>query len=263
MSLKSRRLGKGRWVLGDCLEALKRLPDNCIDMVLCDLPYGTTELKWDKVLPLDILWQEYIRICKGPAAIVLTANQPFTSKLIMSNLPMFKYTWIWEKNKVTGFALAKCRPLKVYEDICVFSKYAAAYHPKIKNIMNYYPQGLTSINKTCKNTKGKYKSSLLSPRPSLKAEYKQTQTGYPKNVLKYDCHHKGFHPTQKPVPLFEYLIKTYTKENDIVLDNCAGSGTTAIAAINTKRRWLCIEKDKEYSNKALNRIREHLKDANI
>lgn len=223
------------------------IPDKSIDLILCDLPYAVTDCKWDTVIPYDLLWEQYHRIIKEKGAIVLTAIQPFTTKLIMSNMRQFRYCWYWKKNAPTGFAFAKYQPMRIIEDILVFYKKAPKYNP----------QGLKKIEPKVKlrRNSGKdciYKSSTLSKEHIV--EY----SNYPKNILEFKKD-RGLHPTQKPVALFEYLIKTYTDKGDTVLDNCIGSGTTAIACINTERKFIGFEKDKEYFRIATNRIREHAK----
>jgi site-specific DNA-methyltransferase (adenine-specific) len=239
---------------GDCLEEMRHIPDKSIDMILCDLPYGTTACKWDVIIPFDKLWEQYKRIVKPNAAIVLTASQPFTSQLVMSNLEWFKYEWIWNKNMVAGFVQAKNKPMPKHENILVFSDGVTYHEEKTENRMRYFPQGLIEINKSvvCKITD---RPSALKLSKASKSEYIQTHSNYPNTVLNFDCERK-FHPTQKPVALFEYLIKTYTNEGDLVLDNCAGSGTTAVAAINTNRNYICIEKEKEYFDIACDRINQ-------
>ena len=231
---------------GDCLELMQHIPDKSIDMILCDLPYGTTACKWDTIIPLDKLWEQYERVIKDNGAIVLTASQPFTTKLINSNIKNFKYTWVWEKSRFANQMLAKKQPLKIHEDICVF----------YKKQVNYNPQGLIEINKTTKQGK---KISDNNGGGTRKTSYKQTHTNYPRTILKYKSEGKTIHPTQKPVALFEYLIKTYTNEGETVLDNCMGSGTTAIACINTKRNYIGFELDEEYYNLANERISKTLK----
>lgn len=234
-----------------------RIPDKSVDMILCDLPYGTTALKWDAVIPFEPLWEQYERIIKDTGAIVLTASQPFASALVMSNPKLFKYEWVWVKNNSTGFQLAKVMPLKKHESILVFSK--ANTYPRSKSIVNYYPQGLKELNKV--NKRGR-KGDYLTDSGVKQNEYIQKYTNYPVSVLEFAKDSKTIHPTQKPVALFEYLIKTYTKENDVVLDNCIGSGTTAIAAINTNRNYIGFEIEKEYFDKANERIENHLKEIN-
>jgi site-specific DNA-methyltransferase (adenine-specific) len=235
---------------GDCLELMKDIPDKSTDMILCDLPYGTTACKWDTIIPFEPLWEQYKRIIKDNGAIVLTASQPFTSALVMSNIKMFKYEWIWRKTKANGFMNVKKMPLKDIENICVFYR---------KN-PTYNPQGLINFNKTIKNSKSKtINDDYISGQNGgaiKKSHYIQKFTNYPRQVLDFGIEPKPLHPTQKPVALFEYLIKTYTNEGDLVLDNCIGSGTTAIACINTHRKFIGIELIPEYCKIAIKRIEE-------
>jgi site-specific DNA-methyltransferase (adenine-specific) len=229
---------------GDCLEVMREIPDKSIDMILCDLPYGTTACKWDTIIPFDELWAQYERVIKDNGAIVLTASQPFTSALVMSNPKLFRYEWIWEKDQGRNFQLAKKQPLKITESILVFYKKLPAYNP----------QGLIKLDKPIvksNRNKGGRLSHLSSE--SKRDVYTQEYTNYPKNLVKINSE-RGFHPTQKPVALFEYLIKTYTSENEIVLDNCIGSGTTAVAAINTGRQFIGIEREPDYVAIANKRI---------
>ncbi len=221
--------------LGDCLDIMKSIDNKSIDMILCDLPYGiTARNKWDSVIPFNQLWEAYLRIIKDNGAIVLTAVQPFASILVNSNIELFKYEWIWEKTKKTGFLNAKKQPLRNHEQVLVF----------YKNQPIYNPQGVSNIEKLC--NRGNDPDGVGSNYNSANPIYTQTQTGYPASVLKIPSEGNTVHPTQKPVKLFEYLIKTYTNENDLVLDNCMGSGTTCIAAKNLGRRYIGIEKDKSY-----------------
>ena len=236
-------------MLGDCLEKMKEIPDGSVDMVMADLPYGTTACKWDSVIPFEPLWAAYRRVCKKNAAIVLTASQPFTTVMINSNFAQFKYCWIWEKSVCGDVFNAKNKPLKKHEDICVFSEGTTANGSDRK--MPYYPQGLRAINKKVKNTETV--RAFFAPRPSHKAEYVQESTGYPTSVLRFD-NDKGLHPTQKPVALMEYLIRTYTNEGQTVLDNTMGSGTTGVACVNTGRRFIGIERDETYFKIAQERI---------
>ena len=226
---------------GDCLEKMKDIPDGSVDMVLCDLPYGTTACKWDSVIPFEPLWEQYRRIAKKNAAIVLTASQPFTTALIASNLKEFRYCWVWEKQQPTGFLDARRKPMKAHEDVCVF--YAAT--------ATYNPQGLEEIApRTVKrtNTGGVYGKAAGTASV-------QRFTNYPRSVLKIDrVTHGQVHPTQKPVALMEYLIRTYTNEGETVLDNCMGSGTTGVACVNTNRNFIGIELDKGYFDIATKRI---------
>lgn len=244
-------------IQGDCLEVMKGILDGSIDMILCDLPYNVTEFKWDGFIPFDKLWIEYERIITNTGAIVLTACQPFTSHLILSNPSLFKYTWVWIKNEAFNFVHCKNAPMRKTEDVCIFSK-GKIKHRGQSDRMVYNPQGLIPFNKkVCglKKGKGNGKSFGIS-RPSFKEEYIQEFTNYPSNILEFGIDFKErLHPTQKPVALFEYLIKTYTNEGELVLDNCIGSGTTAIAYINTNRNYIGIEKKPEYVEIARKRIR--------
>jgi len=240
--MKFKDFATGRFYNEDCFEAMKEIPDGVIDMVLCDLPYGTTQNKWDSVLDLEKLWKEYWRVCKPDAAIVLTAAQPFTSNLIVSQINNFKYEWIWIKTRPVGHLNAKKMPMAAHESVTIFCKNLTPYNPQD---LVYKPR----INKRT-STKGNYGDAG-------KENYSEF-TNYPRTTIEFDANQSDkIHPTQKPVALFEYLIKTYTNENELVLDNTAGSGTTAIAAINTNRKWVCIEKETEYYDKAINRIINH------
>lgn len=239
---------------GDCLELMKDIPDKSIDMILCDLPYGTTACKWDVVIPFESLWEQYNRIIKDNGAIVLFGSEPFSSKLKCSNLNLFKYDWIWKKSRTVGFLNAKNAPLKDYEIISVFSKGTTANGSK-KN-MKYYPQGLIEINKPKKSVK-QTNDTIVGNRPSRNKDYIAKYTNYPKAIIQFNNERKQLHPTQKPVPLLEYLIKTYTNENEIVLDNCMGSGSTGVACLNTNRNFIGIELDKEYFEIAKNRIKNN------
>lgn len=233
--------------LGDCLELMKEIPDKSIDMILCDLPYGTTKLKWDSIIPFDKLWEQYERIIKGNGAIVLFGTEPFSSKLRASNLTLFKYDWYWRKSKPVGFANAKKMPLKEVETISVF----------YKKLPTYNPQNIVKINRVNNNSTKTQKGNNLSALNggSFKTNsYVQEYTNYPRQVLEFGVEGKPLHNTQKPIALLEYLIKTYTNEGDVVLDNCIGSGTTAVACINTKRNFIGIEKEEKYYNIADERI---------
>ena len=262
---------------GDCLEIMKDIPTGSVDMILCDLPYEVTALKWDKIIPLEKLWEQYERIIKDNGAIVLTATQPFTSKLVMSNPKLFKHEWIWEKQKANNFMGAKYQPLKYHENVLVFSKGKVNYHPQkykvleIEELMEMDKKELTKVMKDRDYDRfGKIDRRKTINNSNSKKEYLGTEvkrsrskdTGYrnPKSVLKINKEINGLlHPTQKPVALFEYLIKTYTSEGETVLDNCMGSGTTAIAAINTDRNYIGFELDEEYYNLANERISKTLK----
>lgn len=227
----------------DCLEGMKLIPSKSIDMILCDLPYGITRNKWDAIIPLDLLWAQYERIIKDNGAIVLTAQTPFDKILGASNLKLLKYEWIWKKNKATGHLNAKKMPMKNHENILIF----------YKKLPIYSPQGIKTLDKPIVSS-----STNSTNYGAGKDKFIQTQTGYPKSILEFDSEVNTVHPTQKPVALFEYLIKTYTNEGETVLDNCMGSGTTAIACINTNRNYIGFELDSEYHRLIEERIEEHI-----
>lgn len=233
---------------GDCMEIMKEIADNSVDMILCDLPYGTTQCKWDTVLPLEDLWKEYHRICKPNAAIVLTAAQPFTSALIMSNPKYFKYNWVWEKSKATGYLNAKKMPLRAHEDVCIFYKKPPVYNPQMVEGTPYNKGSAhrpTDVYGSQRETLVKNDSGLRYPRT---VQYFKTA----------ESEGKVLHPTQKPLALFEYLIRTYSNEGDLILDNCIGCGTTAVACINTNRDYIGIELEEKYYNITLERIQKAL-----
>lgn len=232
---------------GDCLELMKEIPDDSIDLILADLPYGTTYSSWDSIIPFEPLWEQYRRIAKDDAAIVLTSNQPFTSALVMSQPKLFRCEWVWDKTNASNFANAKRQPLKQHETVLVFSKKASRYFPQMVKGKPNHSQGGSKINKS--------DTRLISGRsPDDLSGLK-----YPKTILDFPKHSSqvGLHPTQKPVALMEYLIRTYSREGELVLDNCIGSGTTAVAAINTKRRWIGMEKEDKYFEIARDRIANH------
>jgi len=238
---------KNKIILGDCLKIMKQIPDKSVDMILCDLPYGTTACKWDTIIPFEPLWKIYKRIIKDNGAIVLTASQPFTSALVMSNIKMFKYEWIWEKQKASNFMSMKYQPAKYHENILVFSKGKTIYNPIMWETKNIDKRKI--INNPINN-----KESHLGKID--RTRNKDNGERYPKSIIKINKSiNKNLHPTQKPVALFEYLIKTYTNENDLVLDNCAGSGTTGVACINLKRNYILIEKDEKYYEIIKDRIK--------
>lgn len=236
----SEAIGSGVWHIGDTFDVMRTLPTASVDMILCDLPYGTTQNKWDSVLPLDRLWAEYWRVCKPNAAIVLTAQPPFDKLLGASCLPYMKYEWIWEKTLATGHLNAKKQPMKAHENVLIFYRQQCVYNPQMTPGERYAVGGGSSKmdNYGAFSAKRENDGSLR----------------YPRSVLKLPGNVGGFHPTQKPVALFEYLIRTYTNPGDTVLDNTAGSGTTAVAAEQSDRRWICIERDEEYSMRAIARL---------
>ena len=232
----------------DCLAGMQAIEDKSIDMILCDLPYGVTSCRWDSVLPFDQLWKQYERIIKDNGAIVLTAIQPFTTALIQSNRKLFRYCWYWHKNCPTGFANAKKQPMRCIEDVVVFYKKPPVYHP----------QGLIRLDKP-KYHKGSGKKNGEVYSHGLASDYVTEYINYPRNLLEVPCE-RGLHPTQKPVSLFEYLIRTYTDEDAFVLDNCMGSGTTAVACIRSGRNYIGFELDAKHYEIACKRIENELAD---
>jgi site-specific DNA-methyltransferase (adenine-specific) len=229
---------------GDCLEIMKDIPDGSIDMVLTDPPYGTTACEWDSIIPLEPMWEQLKRIIKPNGPIVMTASQPFTTTLIASNMKMFKYCWVWEKDQGVNFQLAKKQPLKIHEDICVFYSSQPTYNP----------QGLQDCE-IIKSNKGKGGTLEHCSSEGKRKHYMQTKKGYPRTIQKF-LRDRGLHPTQKPVALMEYLIKTYTNEGETVLDFTMGSGTTGVACVNTNRNFIGIELDPTYFEIAKRRIED-------
>jgi len=242
----------------DCLEGMKRIPDKSIDMILCDLPYGITACKWDTIIPFEPMWEQLHRIIKPNGAMVLFGSEPFSSALRMSNIKHFKYDWIWEKTRTVGFLNAKNAPLKRHEIISVFSLGTTANCSK--NRMEYNPQGLIEINKKRRSV-SQIGDTVVGSRPSRSKDYVAKYTGYPDTVLRFSNEAKQEHPTQKPIALLEYLIKTYTNEGEMVLDFTMGSGSTAIACINTGRNFIGFELDKHYCEIANERIQKALADS--
>lgn len=228
---------------GDCLALMASIPDGSVDMILCDLPYGTTQNKWDAIIPFGPMWEQYARICKGP--IVLTASQPFTSALVMSNPKWFRHEWVWEKNKASGHLNAKRRPMRAHEDVLVFSEKAFKYNPQ-----------MTEGHKPGNYAKRVGYSPCYGAQVST--EYGGATVRYPRTVQKFDILNNDSpektHPTQKPVALMEYLIRTYSNEGDTVMDNCMGSGTTGVACANTGRDFIGMEKYPIYFAAAKARI---------
>src|SRR5699024_5468895 len=242
---------------GDCLEIMKDIPTGSVDMILCDLPYEVTDLKWDKIIPLEKLWEEYERDIKDKGAIGLTAIETFASVLTSSKINKYRPEWILNKEVAADFIQAKNQPIIVHEKVLVLSKNKVAYNPIMTEAV---PENIrpSATNKQKTNFLGKVGMGEFKVSKGY-----NPQKRYPKSIITYngrkgDCNNvKRVHPTQKPVPLFEYLINTYTQEGEIILDNCIGSGTTAIASINTNRNYIGIEKEKEYVDIANERINNH------
>ena len=239
-----------RLLYGDCLKLMKDIPSGSVDLVLCDPPYGTTACAWDKVPPLDRLWAEYDRLLKPNGAAVLFAAQPFTTDLIQSNRKAFRYCWYWVKNQPTGFAYARYQPMRRVEEICVFYRRKATYNPQgLDPVYNAKPQKKRELPK----------GTSVYHMNTLAKEYTTHYTNWPKNVLEYNTE-RGLHPTQKPVPLLEYLVKTYTDEGDTVLDSYMGSGSTGVAVARVGgRHFIGIERDAKYYDIAQKRIEGELR----
>lgn len=236
----------------DCLEGMKRIPDKSIDMILCDLPYGTTACKWDVIIPFGPLWVQYERIIKDNGAIVLTASQPFTSALVMSNQKMFRYEWIWEKDRPSNPLLANKRVMPQHENILVFYKRQPTYNPQKETRLE------KNRRKPDEDLRHSHTTDTKGDTVLHRSVFNADPLRHPYTINFFPCVKNGStHPTQKPVALFEYLIKTYTNEGETVLDNCMGSGTTAIACINTNRNYIGFEKEEKYFNIIQERIKKH------
>lgn len=239
----------GTIVHGDCLDVMPDIESGSVDMILCDLPYGTTACSWDDIIPLESLWDQYKRVIKDNGAIVLTASQPFTSKMVMSNLDMFRYEWIWDKHIPRGMSQAKHQPMRKHESVLVFSKeYPFRYYP-IKTKRDK-PVTVKNYQKNENSFHGNYKDNN---NKIYTYRYKN-----PTTIIEncWEANKGKLHPTQKPVALFEYLIRTYTNKDSLILDNAAGSGTTGVAARKLKRRYILIEKEKEYYEIAKERVQK-------
>ncbi len=238
-------------LFGDCLERMKEIPDGSVDLILTDPPYQSTSCSWDSMIPFEPMWEQLKRIIKSNGAIVLFGSEPFSSMLRCSNLKMFKYDWVWNKTKPQGFLNAKARPLVEHELIHVFSSGTCTSTSKT---MTYNPQGLINVDVLLKNTD----TESMGKRKSRKSgsEYKQTQSNYPRSILRYAHDQSKLHPTQKPVALLEYLIKTYTQEGETVLDFTFGSCSTGVACLNTNRKFLGIEMEEKYFDIGVKRMQE-------
>ena len=243
---------------GDCIEKMKDIESGSIDMILTDPPYGTTACKWDSIIPLEPMWEQLKRIIKPNGAIVMTASQPFTSVLTCSNLKQFKYSWVWRKNRATGHVHAKNRPMKQHEDVCVFSEGNTLHKGQSKNRMDYHPQGLIELPKgTKRRTRNDAGDNAVMGKRKSHKETECTHSNYPISIIDFSVdvnNGQRVHPTQKPVALMEYLIKTYTNESETVLDFTMGSGSTGVAAKNLNRNFIGTELDEGYFNIAKDRI---------
>ena len=237
------------WLMhGDCLDRMKEIPDGSVDMILADTPYGTIACKWDSIIPLEPMWEQLKRVIKPNGGIVLFGAQPFTTTLIASNMQMFKYCWVWNKIRGTNFFAAKFQPLNNTEDIVVFS--TGGCNNGTKTPVPYYPQGVVECTKKNKSGGGK----VGVAHGTVERNYTQKTTGYPFKILEFSYEKRTVHPTQKPVALLEYLIKTYTNEGETVLDFTHGSGSTGVAAVNTGRKYIGVEMDDHYFNISKERI---------
>ena len=241
----------------DCLIGMQEIPSGSVDLIICDLPYGTTNCAWDVIIPFDKLWEQYKRICKPGAVILLFGSEPFSTYLRLSNMDWWRYDWIWKKNSSAGFVHAKNRHLKNFEIISAFCQYGIGHETTMGGKrMPYFPQGIRRINKIAHNLIKE--GGVIGFRPSHKATFIQEYENYPKAVLDFNADPGSWHPTQKPMALIAYLIRTYSNPGDTVLDNCMGSGTTAVAAIRTGRNWIGYEMNTEFYTKAERRIKETL-----
>ena len=249
---------------GDCLEEMDKIVDDSVDLIVTDLPYGSTKCKWDTIIDMDALWKQYTRILKKPHGVVaLFGQQPFTSRLISSNYKWFKYNIIWKKNKTTQYLLANYRPMKCTEDVAIFSPGGAAAASKKKGNMTYNPQGLVPVNIKKKNSEKRIGKMLnqshhLGPNNKLtgNSEYSQKFTNYPTEFIEFNIESDTIHETQKPVKLLEYLTKTYSHEGGVVLDSTMGSGTAGVACVNTNRKFIGIELEQKYFDLAKKRIED-------
>lgn len=248
-----RKIGNSTLYCGDCFDFMPLIPTGSIDAIIADLPYGTTQCKWDTVLPFEQLWAEYKRLIKPNGVVVLFGSEPFTSLLVTSNLKMFKYNWIWQKTNATGFFDAKKKPLNDNETISIFYEKQPTYNPQMTVAEKIHKRGLVK--------------RIKSDCYGHEKDYVQIDTGmrYPKRIIEIcNANKNGIkHPTQKPVALMEYLVRTYTNEGDTVLDNTMGSGTTGVACMNTNRAFIGIEKEKKYFDIAAKRISETVNQTSI
>lgn len=247
---------------GDCLDVMQQIDDNSIHMILCDLPYGTTKNKWDSSIDLKLLWSHYERIIKNNGVIALMAQPPFDSTVITSNKKLFKYKWYWQKEMGTGHLNAKYQPMKNVEEILIFTKGATSYTKNQDRKSPYFPQMRTGFSEY-ETQKGSLSDNYDKDYTDEPIVTKSTGERYPLSLIEFQRDKEKFHPTQKPVALFEHLVKTYTTEGETVLDNCIGSGTTALACINTNRDYIGIEKEWKYCEIANKRIDQLLENRMI
>lgn len=263
-------MNRDKLILGDCLDIMHSIPDKSIDCIICDLPYHISACKWDCLIPFDKLWQQYKRIIKPNRAICLFGVQPFTSALVNSNLPWYKYNWVWYKHSGSNFLSSHLQPLKVTEDICVFADGATSYTKKGEHVL-YNPQFTEGKPYVCKSGKQRADTAIVRDKPDAKSKQggwitKSDGRRYPTNVLDFPKDKSGvkrYHATAKPVDLLRYLIRTYSNEGDIILDNTMGSASTIIAAIREKRHWIGIEKDPAIFEVAKKRVEEELKNPSL
>lgn len=259
MSFETVTIGDCTLSLGDCMNLMNYIPDRSVDMILCDLPYGTTACKWDSVIPFEPLWAQYKRVIKHNGAIVLFGSQPFTTVMISSNIKDFRYEWIWEKNLSGGFILAKKQPMKYHENVCVFYSAQPTYNPIFENYSESTNKRFSRNGKV--NSQKMVSAGYINEIQNVKkvnGEINIQRGAYPKSIKRFSCVQNAnktrVHPTQKPVALMEYLIRTYTNEGETVLDNTMGSGTTGVACLNTNRKFIGIERDDKYFYIARQRI---------
>ncbi|SCX19769.1 DNA-methyltransferase [Agrobacterium rosae] len=248
------KIGNGAFLNGDCLDVMKDIPTGSVSAVISDLPYGSTACAWDSIIPWEPLWEGILRVCKPNAAIVLTAQQPFTTALISSKMDLYRYSWLWHKNRATSPFNAKKMPLKTFEDVCVFYRHLPTYNA----------QGIIKTAPKEKTRASAKPGGVYGDRDTLAGSYITDTTEWPRDILKFPNDYtkyglpKPWHPTQKPVSLFEYMVRTYTDENELVLDVTAGAGTLAYAAELSNRRWICIERDRDYYQRGTNELKGFL-----
>ncbi len=244
-----------RLILDDCMVAMPTLPDRSVNAIIADLPYSLTAWDWDQPIPLEPLWEQFRRLLKPTGVVILSASQPFTTMLAASNLPWLKYALVWEKNRATGFLHAKQKPLKVHEDILVFSPATTVYEGRSKRPMTYNPQGLVELQQPVASRSGRTMDPVLfNGKRVVGGGSQKSHTNYPTSILRFASERKPIHPSQKPLDLMRYLVRTYTNEGDTVLDCCFGSGTTGVAAVLEGREFIGIEKNSDFFNVAAERM---------